>query len=194
MAGPISAIALGTAASAATATTAGTAATAGLFTTVAAGATVPTFSLGATLSTLGTLGSVVGTVASYQSAKGVTAADAKQNELNAKAEEIRGIEESNEIKRDVARAIASANARGGAAGIDISTGSPVTAKQEALKSANRAWSTAGTNAQIRAESEKVKAQLARQRGRNAVRSGAVKAVSILGDFTAQQAERGVFNF
>lgn len=188
MADPISAMALGTAATAATSTTAATAATAGLF------GVGGSFSLGATLSTLGTVGSIFGAIQGGQAAKAQSESEARMNEFNAKQEEIRGLEEANAIKQDVARAIASANARGAASGIDISSGSPVKASQEAIRDANRAWNTAGTNAKIRAESEKVRAQIARQRGRNAVRSGQTKAVSILGNFASDQYDRGMFNF
>lgn len=185
MADPISALALGTAASAATATTAATAATAGLFGTGGA------FSLGATLSTLGTIGGIAGTVSSALSAGAVSKSEAKLAEFNAKQEEIRGKEEANAIKSDVARALASANARGAASGIDISSGSPVTAQKEALRDANEALSTAGTNAKLRAETDRQRAAIARARGRNAVRSGAVRASSILGNFALDQQDRGV---
>ena len=188
MADPISAIAIGTAASAATATTAATAATAGLFGTAGA------FSLGATISTLGTAGSIFSTLAGAGAAKGQAQEEARQNEFNAKQEEIRGLEEANAIKSDVARALASSNARGAASGISISSGSPVTAQKEALTDANNALSTAGTNAKLRAETERVRASIARSRGRNAVRSGTVKAASILGNFAADQEDRGVFSF
>ena len=188
------ALAFGSAATAATATTAATAASAGLFTTVAAGATVPTFSLGATLSTLGTGFSIFSTLAGAGAAKGQAAQEAKQNEFNAKQEEIRGLEEANAIKHDVARALASSNARGAASGISISSGSPVTAQKEALSDANNALSTAGTNAKLRAETERVRAGLARSRGRNAVRSGTSRAASILGNFAVDQQDRGVFSF
>lgn len=188
MADPISAIALGTAASAATATTAATAATAGLF------GVGGSFTLGATLSTLGTVGSLVGTLASGAAAKGQAAIEARQSEFNARQEEIRGQEEANAIKMDVAKALASANARGAASGISLSSGSPVTAQKEALRDANNALSTAGTNAKLRAETDRVRAQISRQRGRNAVRSGRAKASSILGNFAADQADRGVFSF
>jgi hypothetical protein len=194
MADPISAIALGTAASAATATSAATAATAGLFTTVAAGATVPTFSIGATLSTLGTAASIGSTIIGSQVTKGQAAAEARQSEFNAKQEEIRGLEEANAIKMDVARALASSNARGAASGVSISSGSPVTAQKEALRDANNALSTAGTNSKLRAETDRVRAQLSRSRGRNAVRSGYAKTASILGNFAVDQADRGVFSF
>lgn len=188
MAVTASALAFGSAATAATATTAATAATAGLF------GVGGTFSLGATLSTLGTVGGLFGTLASAQTSKGQSALEAKQAEFNAKQEEIRGLEEANAIKADVAKALASANARGAASGISISSGSPVTASKEALRDANLALSTAGTNAKIRAESDRIRAQLARQRGRNAVRAGTARAASILGNFAVDQQDRGVFSF
>lgn len=188
MADPISAAALGTAATSATATTAATAATAGLF------GVGGKFALGATLSTLGTAGSIFGTIAGASAAKGQSAIQARQAELTARSEEVRGQEEANAIKRDVARALASSNARGAASGIDISSGSPVTAQKEALSDANNALSTAGTNAKLRAETARIRSSLYRQRGRNAVRSGTLKAASLLGDFAIDQQERGVFNF
>lgn len=188
MADPISAVALGTAATSATATTAATAATAGLF------GVGGTFSLGATLGTLGTAFSLFSTITGSKAAEAQSESEARLAEFNAKQEEIRGREEANAIKQDVARAIASANARGAASGISISSGSPVKASQEALRDANNALSTAGTNAKIRAETDRVRAQISRNRGRNAVRAGQSRAVSILGDFTQTQADRGVFSF
>lgn len=188
MADPISAMAIGTAASAATATTAATAATAGLFGTAGA------FSLGATISTLGTAASLFSTVSGIGASSAQSESEAKQIEFNAKQEGIRALEESNAIKQDVARAIATANARGAASGISVSSGSPVNAQKEALRDANNALSTVGTNAKLAAETAKVRAQLTRSRGRNAVRSGASNAASILGNFAVDQQERGVFKF
>lgn len=182
MADPISAVALGTAA------TSTTAATAGLF------GFGGTFSLGATLSTLGTAAGIFSALGAGQAEAGISESEARLAEFNAKQEEIKGLEEANEIKRDVARAIASSNARGAASGIDVSSGSPVKASQEALRDANNALSTAGTNAKLRAETERARAQIARQRGRNAVRSGNARAVSILGNFASDQADRGLFSF
>lgn len=188
MADPISAMALGTAASAATASTAATAATAGLF------GFGGTFSLGATLSTLGTAFGALSSITAGRADASISKSEAMLNEFNAKQEQIRGREEANLIKRDVARAIASANARGAAGGIDVSSGSPVTAQKEAITDANQAWSTAGTNAKIRAETERVRAQIARQRARNSVRAGTSQAVSILGNFVTDQQDRGLFSF
>lgn len=182
------ALALGSAATAATATTAATAATAGLFGSAGA------FSLGATLSTLGTVGGLFTTLSGAGAQAGIAEGEAKINEFNAKQEEIRGQEEANSIKRDVARAIASSNARGAASGISVSSGSPVQAQKQALRDADNALSTAGTNAKLRAETERVRAGLARQRSRNAIRSGKVGAASILGNFVNDQNDRGVFNF
>lgn len=187
MAVTATALALGSAATTATATTAATAATAGLF--GAGGA----FSLGATLSTLGTAASLFGVLSAGSAEQEIYEGEARMDEFNAKQEEIRGMEEATLIKKDVARAIASANARGAASGISISSGSPVTAQKEALRDANNALSTSGTNSKIKAETDRVRANISRRKGRNAVRSGQAKAVSILGDFVSDQSERG-FSF
>lgn len=170
------------------ASTATTAATAGLF---GFGAK---FSLMSTLSTVGTAFSALQSFGAGKAQQAAEKSEALLNEFNAKQEEIRGREEGAEIKRDVARALATANARGAASGIDITSGSPVTAQRKALDDANNQFSTAGTNAKIRAETERVRAQLARQRGRNAVRSGQSQALSLLGDFAKDQSDRGMFNF
>jgi len=181
-------LALGSAASAATASTVATAATGGLF------GFGGSFTLGATLSTVGTAFSALSSLTAGRAEESRFKSEALLNEFNSKQEEIRGKEEANAIRQDVAVAIASANARGGASGIDISSGSPVTATKEALAAANRSLSTVGTNARISAETEKVRAQLARRRGAQAVRSGQAKAVSLLGDFATEQADRGAFSF
>lgn len=168
------------------ASTATAASTAGLF--GAAGS----FSLGATLSTLGTGFSVLSLISGGQAANVQSKSQALQNDFNARQEAIRGKEEAASIKLDVARALASANARGAASGIDISSGSPVTAQKEALRSANNALSTAGTNAKLREEAERQQANINRARGRNSVRAGYTQAASLLGDFASFQGERGVF--
>lgn len=195
MADPITAIAVGTAAAqgatatgAALATTAAGAATSGIF--GAAGA----FSLSTTLSTLGTAGTLFSTIQGARAESSISKSEGRFAEFNAKQEEIRGVEEANVIKRDVARALATANARGAASGISISSGSPVTAQQEALRDANNALSTVGTNTKIAAETERIRAQISKRRSRNSIRSGATRAASILGNFVTEQNDRGVFNF
>ncbi len=195
MADPISLMALGSAAAsgatatgAALATTTAGAATAGLF------GTAGTFSLGATLSTLGTAGSLFGTMMGGSAQNAQAEYQAKQAEFAARQEEVRGKQEANSIRSDIARALASSNARGAASGISISSGSPVTAQKEALRDADSALSTAGTNAKLRAEQQRVQAQLYRQQGRNATRQTGLKAASILGNFAVDQQDRGVFSF
>ncbi|MCG8343532.1 MAG: hypothetical protein MI685_00025 [Chlorobiales bacterium] len=175
-----SALTVGTAATATTASTAGLFGAAGKLT------------LGATLSTLGTAGSLFSNFASSSAQKAQASIQSRQAEYNARLEKVRGQEEANQIKRDVARALASSNARGAASGVDISSGSPVTAQKQALRDANDALSTAGTNAKLREERQRLRAQAFRRQGRNAVRAGFVRSASLLGDFAQDAHDRGVF--
>lgn len=178
----------GSAAAAAVSAGTATATTAGLF--GAAGS----FSLGATLSTLGTGFSIFSTLQGGAAANAQSEAEARQIEFQARQEEVRGKEEANTIKRDLASALATANARGAASGISLSSGSPLTAQQQALRDANNALSTAGTNAKLRAAQGRLQAQIVRRRGANSVRTGITQSASLLGDFTQNIQDRGGFTF
>lgn len=172
-------LALGTAG---TATAAGTA---GLF------GTAGVFSFMQTASTLGTLfsiGSVLGAGAADNSAAKM---DARWMEIRSRQEQIRGQQEATAIKDSLVKSIASANARGAASGIDITSGSPVTAVNAAIDDANTAWGLAKDNALTSSEAYQQNAYMARQQGKNAVRSARTQAFGLASDFMGKQYDRGM---
>jgi len=168
-----------------TAATATTAATAGLF------GTAGTFSFMSAASTLGTAFSAYSTIQGGRESDAAYKSQAKWNELQARQERLRGQQEANQIKGDLAKSIASANARGAASGIDITSGSPVTAVNAAIDDANDAWTIAKSNAESNAASSEANAYAARQRGKNAVRSSRSQVTGLATDFASKQYDRGM---
>lgn len=166
------------------AATAGAASTAGLF--GAAGS----FSLLQTASTLGTLFSIGSTLGAGSATNAQEKAQARIDELRARQETLRGQQEATKIKEDLAKSIATANARGAASGIDITSGSPDTAVREAINDANRAFSIAKDNAATNSETYRQSAAVGRERGKNAVRSSRASAVGLATSFIGQQYDRG----
>jgi len=185
MVAALPAIALGTAGTAATAGVAATAATAGLF------GVGGTFSFMSTLSTLGTVAGLGSTLMGGGAEKAMYESQAKYDELRSRQERLRGQMEATEIKNNLASSIATANARGAASGIDITSGSPVTAIQAATDDANRAWSIAKYNGDMGASASNANAATARARGANAVRSSRSQALGIATDFMGKQYDRGM---
>lgn len=179
---------MATAATALAVGTAGTstaAATTGLF--GAAG----TFSFMQSLSTVGTLFSVGSVLGGGSAENKMYEQQARMDEIRARQEQIRGQQEATAIKEDLIKNIASANARGAAAGIDLSSGSPVTAVNEAINDANDAWSIARDNAANNADVYNANAYTARQKGKNAIRSSRSQAFGLMSDFAMKQADRGM---
>ena len=161
------------------------AATTGLF--GAAGA----FSFMQTASTLGTAFSAFSTLQAGSAENAMYKSQAKWDELRARQERLKGQQEANAIKDDLAKSIASANARGAASGIDITSGSPVTAVNNAIDDANMAWSIAKDNADINAGAYTQNAYMARQKGKNAVRSARTQVSGLASDFMGKQYDRGM---
>lgn len=168
-----------------TAGTATAAATTGLFGTAGA------FSFMQTASTLGTLFSIGSTLAAGSADNTAAKMSARWDEIRARQEQIRGQQEANAIKMDLVKSLASANARGAASGIDITSGSPVTASQAAIDDANQAWTLAKDNAQTNSDAYKTNAYTSRLRGKNAVRSARSQAMGIASDFMMRQQDRGM---
>lgn len=168
-----------------TAGTATAAATTGLF--GAAGA----FSFMQTASTLGTLFSVGDMLMSGQAENAAYKTQAKYDELRSRQELLRGKQEGNAIKGELVKSIAEANARGASSGIDITSGSPVTAVRAAIDDANTAWSISRENATVNSQASEQNAYMSRQRGKNAVRSSRSQAQGLLSDFASRQYDRGM---
>lgn len=185
MADPISAIALGTAATSATATTAATAATAGLF------GSAGTFSLLSTASTLGTFMGIGSALSGGSADRAMAESQARWEEFRARQDRLRGQQEATRIKEDLARSVSTAVAVGGAQGIDISSGSPANAIQKANQDANYAWNVAQYNSEMDARASEVNAYSVRQRGKNAYRSSRATATGMFTDFLGKQSDRGV---
>lgn len=185
MVAALPALAMGTAGTAATATAAATAASAGLF------GIGGTFSLMQTASTLGTFMGLGSTLMGGSAEKAMYQSQAQYDELRARQEKLRGQMEATQIKSDLTKSIATANARGAASGIDISSGSPVTAVQASIDDANTAWSMAKYNADMGAEAYRANANTNRLRGNNAVRSARSQAMGIATDFMGKQYDRGM---
>lgn len=179
MAAAGAALALGTAG---TATAAGTA---GLFGTAGA------FSFMQTASTLGTLFSIGSVLGAGEADNSAAEMDARWMEIRSRQEQIRGQQEATAIKESLVKAIATSNARGAASGIDITSGSPVTAVQASIDDANKAWTVAKNNAATNAEVYQQNAYMARQQGKNAVRSARTQAFGLASDFMGKQYDRGM---
>ena len=168
-----------------TAGTAGAAGTAGLFGTAGA------FSFMQTASTLGTLFSIGSVLSAGGADNSAAQLDARWQEIRARQEQIRGQQEATAIKDGLIKAIASSNARGAASGIDITSGSPVTAVQGAIDDANTAWTLAKSNAATNADAYTANAANSRMRGKNAVRSSRTQAFGLASDFMGKQYDRGM---
>jgi hypothetical protein len=168
----------------------GSAATATAPATVGLLGSAGAFSFMQTASTVGTLFSLGSTIAGGMAASGQAKADAKWNDLRARQEELRGKQEATQIKDSLAASIATANARGAASGIDISSGSPQAAVQEAIRDANNAWSVAELNADMGASVARQNAQTNRAQARNYIRTSRVQASGIASDYMNKQYDRG----
>lgn len=168
-----------------TAGTATTAATAGLFGTAGA------FSFMQAASTIGTAFSIGSTIMAGSAESAALKSQAKWDDLRARQERLRGQQEATSIRNDLTRSIASANARGAATGIDITSGSPVTAVNAAITDANRAWSVARDNAETNAQASEQNAYMSRQQAKNVRRSSRTTAIGLASDFAGKQYDRGM---
>lgn len=181
---------MATAAAAMALGTAGTstaAATTGLF------GSAGVFSFMQTASTLGSAMGIFSTLAGGSAENKMYEQQARWEEIRARQEQIKGMQEATAIKEDLVKNIASANARGAASGIDITSGSPVTAVQQATQDANDAMSLAKANAATNADAYTANASTYRAKGKNAIRSSRSRAVGIASDYAMRQSDRG-FSF
>lgn len=165
--------------------------------TATAGATVGLFGAGGafsimqTVSTLGTIGSMFSALGEGQAAKAEASTEAAFEKFRARQDRLRGTQEATKIKEDLAAAISSSVAIGGAQGVDISSGSPANAVKKAQRDAENAWDIAKYNAEQDAQSREFNAYTAVMRGKNAYRSSRVRAAGIFSDYMMKQSDRGM---
>lgn len=185
MVAALPAMALGTAGTAATATAAATAATTGLFGSAGA------FSFMQAASTLGSAFGMFSTLSAGAAEKSMAKSEALFEDFRARQSRLKGEQEATKIKEDLARAISTSVAVGGAQGIDVSSGSPANAVKKATTDANNAWNVAKYNAEMNASANEFNAYSARMRGNNAYRSARVQAGGMFTDFMTRQGDRGM---
>ena len=126
-----------------TAGTAGAAGTAAATTAGAAGAATTGSLLGDVLTGASAISSIMGGIQSYHQMK----ASARQSELQAGQEKLKATQQSNLIRENMLKEIASANAMFGARGI-LSTGSPEQVIRESANQANQDISMAQANGRL----------------------------------------------
>ena len=106
-------------------------------------------------------------------------AQARMESFNAKQELIRGREEANQVRENLARSLATAQATGAAQGIDISSGSPETLAFQAMQDADESIQSIRRNARIGSATKRMSAQALRAKGKSAKTSGFVRGLSSL---------------
>lgn len=185
MADPVTAIALGTAATSATGTVAATAATTGLFGSAGA------FSFLQAASTVGTGLGIFSALSGGNAEKNIAQSQANFDEFRARQDKLKGEQEATKIKQDLAKSISTAVAVGGAQGIDISSGSPQNAISKASTDANKAWTVAQYNGDMAASANNFNAYTTRMQGDNAYRSARATAGGMFTNYLSRQADRGV---
>jgi hypothetical protein len=128
-------------------------------------------------------------------AGGVAAkSEAKIEEISAGAaasrEKIAAEDEAVRINRAMAEAVGSQAVAYAAAGIDLSSGTPAMAKQEARRRANEDFTTNRSNRNYRVAQWNQRAMAARRRGQAAYATGIASAVGDLGGYAVDVINRG----
>ena len=93
-------------------------------------------------------------------------------------EELRGLQESNRIRQSLLETMAAQNARWGFAGIDIGAGTPVAAREAAIREADYQLDTSRDMAATRAASRRATASRLRN-GAASTRLGDTAATSLM---------------
>ena len=142
-----------------------------------------------TLATVGTIGSVLSTGLTAVSAIGAITggrqeaaaykAQARQSELSARAEELKGRDQADKIRRSLQSTLASQNAAFAARGISLNDGTPVNLGNVSKTQASQDIATAQFGAGLAAESERGNAQQLRSSASAAKTKGYTSAGSIL---------------
>jgi len=143
--------------------------------------------IGATLSTIASVGLTAASAFSSISAGNEQAASlnlqARQSTLNARAERLEGKRQSLAISEQLSRDLASQNALFGARGVLQGEGSSLAASQKAKENASADIKAAQFNADIAALSAEQRAANARSEASTAKSSGVIGAVKALGNFS-----------
>jgi phage replication-related protein YjqB (UPF0714/DUF867 family) len=104
-------------------------------------------------------------------------AQAKQSELSARTEELKGKDQANKIRDSLRATLASQNAAFAARGISLAGGSPMNIANASKTQASQDIEYAQFGSTMAAEAERGTAQQLRQAGKNAVTNSYFKAAS-----------------
>lgn len=140
-----------------------------------------------TLATVGTVGSVLSTGLTAASAFGsimggsqqntVYKAQARQSELAARTEELKGRQQADTIRRSLQATLASQNAAFAARGISLASGTPVNIGNQSRTQAAQDIELAQFGGTLAAEAERGTAQQLRMSGRAAKTTGYTNAAT-----------------
>lgn len=103
-------------------------------------------------------------------------AQARQQELSARAEELKGKQQALQIRDNLRRTIAAQNAAFAARGISPQTGTPVVLGRESREAAMNDIDLARFNGDIAAMQGRAQAQQTRSAGRTSMRGGFISAI------------------
>lgn len=126
-----------------------------------------------------TAASAFGSVMSGQQESAVYKAQARQSELSARSEELKGREQADRIRRSLQATLASQNAAFAARGISIRSGTPVNIGNVSTTEASRDIETAQFGAGMASAAERGQAGVYRASGRAASTSGYTNAAGTL---------------
>jgi hypothetical protein len=115
------------------------------------GATLSTISAGSLLATGVTAASAFGSIMGGQQQAAVSKSQAKQYELSARAEELKGRDQANRIRESLRSTIASQNAAFASRGIQLGTGTPLALGNVSRNEASRDLQTAQFGSGMAAE-------------------------------------------
>ena len=132
--------------------------------------------IGTGLTALSAFGSIMG----GQQDAAVYKAQARQSEMSAKTEELKGREQADRIRRSLQATLASQNAAFGARGISLNSGTPVNIGNVSRSEASRDIENAQFNSNMSAAQERAQGSQYRIMGRAARTSGYMQAASTLG--------------
>lgn len=129
------------------------------------------------ISTVLTAGSALGSIMGGSQQNAVYKAQAKQSELAARAEELKGRDQADKIRRNLQSTLASQNAAFAARGISLSSGTPLSLGNVSRTQAAQDIETAQFGAGTAAAAERGTAQQQRLSGRAALTSGYTNAAA-----------------
>ena len=139
------------------------------------------FSLGTTLGTVSTIGSIASPLLSARSEAQSASFQRAQLNLQAKTQEAQTLQQANEIKRRMIADLASANAAFGARGVTATSGTPVQAATEAIRVANRNVDIALTGGTAQQNQNRLQDSQFKQVGSSAIQGGLFKSLSKAGE-------------